>query len=145
MKKLVIANCILAIAVIFSFCAKPNLNEELASVGVNPSASDRGGPCVVTNVPPVNVADLTFCGTNTNTTACATCPPGTPAVGVEFFAAGTPVSFPVNGPVTFSVRGSIQTSVNLATPVNQTGWIFIQAGGCQKFYVDANCNISAVK
>ncbi|MBC7776011.1 MAG: hypothetical protein H7246_11300 [Phycisphaerae bacterium] len=145
MKKLVFANCILAIAVIFSFCAKPSLNEELKSMGTDLSVSDRGGPCTVTNVPPVNTADLTFCGTNTNATSCAGCPPGTPQTGVEFFAAGTPVSFPVTGPITFSVRGSIQTSVNLATPAGQTGWVFIPAGGCQKFHVDANCNISAVK
>ena len=145
MKKLIFVNCILAIAVIFSFCTKPELNEQLNATSTSLDASDRGGPCTVTNIPPFNTADLTFCGTNTNAIVCAGCPPGTPQVGELFFPAGTPVNFQVNGPITFSVRGSIQTSVNLTAGNGQTGWIFIPANNCQKFHVDANCNITAVK
>lgn len=145
MKKLIITNCILAIAVIFTYCAKPNVNEEISTVNTDQVAVDRGGPCTITNIPPFNTATLTFCGTNTNATACVTCPPSTPAVGVLVVPPGSPVIFTLTGPATFSVTTNITTSLNLTTGGSQTGWVTIPANGCQRYTVDANCVITAVK
>ncbi len=154
MKKLIIANCILAIAVIFSFCAKPDLTEELSSVNTDNLSADRGGPggpgggpggpggpviCNLVNLPS-NTAVLTFCGTNTNAINCVSCPPGTPAQGVEIFPGGF-VNLNLQTPITFSISSNILTAVNLngAPPVQ------IDAGGCVKFTMDENCVVTPVK
>ncbi len=143
MKKLILANCILAVAVIFSFCAKPELNEELGSVNATDAVTERG-TCTLTNLPPFNTATLTFCGTNTNTTGCLSCK-NTLSQGVEIVPA-TSVNLTLQTPITFSVRADKQTAVNFSTGVGfPTGPVEIAAGECRVFAIDNNCNITLLK
>ena len=135
MKKLIITNCILAIAVIFTYCAKPDLNEELSSVNSGEVASNRT-VCVIT-VNPANTATLTFCGTNTNANQCSSCT-GDKKTGTDSLFG--PGSITVNAPTELSISSNINTSVNL----NGNPPVAIPAGGCRKFKVDANCVITPI-
>lgn len=50
MKKLIFVNCVLALAVIFTYCSKPDLKEELSTVNTENVAENRA-VCVLTNQP----------------------------------------------------------------------------------------------
>ena len=140
MKKLIFTNCILAIAVIFSFCAKPDLKEELSSVNTSDLVSDRG-VCTVTQFGLSNLATLTFCGTNTNATNCPSCVNGINFTGVEVLSIAG-LNLTLTTPITFSVRTNMLTVLNFSTGVgNPTGPIQLAAGDCAKFRIDNNCNI----
>ncbi|MFN0215012.1 MAG: hypothetical protein ACKVT2_12220 [Saprospiraceae bacterium] len=143
MKKLIFANCILAIAVFFSFCAKPELKEELSSVNPNDVASNRE-TCTVTHVGVSNDATLTICGTNTNASNCVSCT-GSNAQGVEIVPVIGFLNLTLTTPVEFSVRANKFTVVNLSANggASSTGPIQIPTGGCRRFSIDANCNITA--
>lgn len=143
MKKLIFINCVLALAVIFTYCAKPDATEESNAINTGAAVGERT-TCTVTNIPPVNTADLSFCGIDPFGEPCLNCGGG--ANGSAFFLAGVPVSFNVSAPITFWVKPSKATSINLTTGSGApTGWVFIPNGQCARFYVDANCNITQVK
>lgn len=143
MKKLIIANCILAVALIFSFCTKPEMEDTLTGINTDQVASNRA-VCTITNIPPVNTANLTFCGVSQAGAPCLDCN-NNAAVGSITFNAGVPVNFNVTTPITFSLRANKRTSVNLSAGNGNTGWIVIPQGGCQRYTVDDNCNITAVQ
>ena len=110
MKKLMLANAILAIAVIFSFCAKPELKEEL-SLTTDNVAGDRATCTLVNNPANINTV-LTLCGTNTNATICADCVPNK-AMGQEVFIGGL-FSLNLQTPITFTIRNTNPTAYNLS-------------------------------
>ena len=142
MKKLIFVNCILAIAVIFSFCAKSDPKEELNTLNPEVTAIDRACnyPCTVSNIGTLNNVTLTFCGTNTNSTNCISC---TGALAQGVVSTSDPLyAIDMCAPTTFSVIASGQTSVNLtAGGGNSTGPVTILAGGCKRFMIDTNCII----
>ncbi|MBC7776386.1 MAG: hypothetical protein H7246_13205 [Phycisphaerae bacterium] len=141
MKKLIFVNCILAIAVIFSFCAKTDPMEEPNTMNQEVTAIERSCtyPCTVSNIGTLNNVTLTFCGTCANSTNCISCT-STLAQGVS--STSDPMfTIDMCAPTTFSVTASGQTSVNLTAGSNSTGAVFIPTGGCKRFTIDTNCNI----
>ncbi|MBC7776010.1 MAG: hypothetical protein H7246_11295 [Phycisphaerae bacterium] len=142
MKKLVIANCILAIAVIFSFCAKPDLTEELIA-STDAAAGDRA-TCTLVNSPGNINTTITICGTNTNKTTCVPCGAAAPsATGVEVFA-GSLFALNLQTPITISISNTNLTALNLTAGNNTLPTIPMPAGSCFKFHIDANCFITQI-
>ena len=140
MKKLIFANCILAIAVIFSFCAKPDLTEELASVNTDQVASSRV-PCTLSSIGPVfNATTLSICGTNTNFQKCVSCLVANP-MGLEVFQG--PFNLVLQAPISFTITSSLATSLNLTTGGPATNYVFA-AGQCRRFNLDANCVLTEI-
>ncbi len=140
MKKLIFANCILAIAVIFSFCAKPDLTEELSSVNTDQVVSNRV-PCTLSSIGPVfNVSTITVCGTNTNMDACKSCLVAK-AIGKEDFIGG--FNLALNAPIQFTITSSLATSLNLTTGGPATAVAFT-AGQCRRFSIDASCVLTEI-
>lgn len=133
----------LAGAVIFTFCSKPEMAEELAASVPTP-VSDRA-TCTITNLQPVNTAELSFCGVGPIGEPCLTCNNTLSNAGSIVFAPGVPVNFTVNSPVTFSLRANKKTSVNLQSNGQGPGWIIIEAGECVSYTVDDNCNLTLSK
>ncbi len=144
MKKLIFVNCILAIAVIFTYCAKPSLQEELSSVNAETPADNRA-VCTLTNVGVSNDATLTLCGTNTNATGCPDCLNAN-VLGLELrtMAQMTLAGIALTTPIIVSVRANKLAVVNFTAGANSTGIIQIPVGGCRRFAIDANCNITAL-
>lgn len=146
MKKLIFANCILAIAVIFSFCAKPDLKEELSTVTPEVSAGDRGN-CVLTSVGTTTYT-LRVCGTNTNATACQGCIPNVipaPLTGVEFSGPGGTLNIPLVTPIVISITATNgPQSLYLNAGNNQLPQINLAQGQCRSFSIDDNCFITAL-
>lgn len=138
MKKLIFANCILAIAVIFSFCAKPDLKQELSTVAPNTKASSRD-ECKV-KIFPNALTPLTYCGTDTNLQDCGFSPCAVTLPGVEVVTGDADLFFGKT-PVTFSISSDFGNSVILETSANQIGPINIPAGECVSFTVDFDCTI----
>lgn len=144
MKKLIIANCILAVAVLFSFCAKPDQAEEQALVGNDEIATNRVPCTLINNTNPVNTATIRICGTNTNLQGCQSCVGGK-SQGVVFSQGGQLV-LPLNAPVCFSVTSDLPTWVNFSTAGGNTLPPIFIAGGqaCEEFCIDANCTITNI-
>ncbi|MBC7776007.1 MAG: hypothetical protein H7246_11280 [Phycisphaerae bacterium] len=141
MKKLVIANCILAIAVIFSFCAKPDLKEELSSVNTNDVVSNRG-TCTLINSPSNAAATLTVCGTNLNFQKCNMCPPGNVnGQGVAVFPGGQ-INLTLTTPIEISISTDVQTALNLNAGNGGVGPIALGANGCARFRINDDCSIT---
>lgn len=143
MKKLIFVNCLLAIAVVFTYCAKPELNEELSSVNTDEVVSNRV-PCTLSSIGPVfNVSTITVCGTNTNFISCKSClvPKG---LGTESFIG--PFNLALNAPIQFTITSSLATSLNLSTngvAGPATNYVF-GAGQCRRFNLDANCVLTEI-
>lgn len=138
MKKLIFVNCLLAIAVAFTYCAKPELKEDLSSVNTDEVVSNRV-PCTLSSIGPVfNTTVLTICGTNTNLQNCKSCL-NVPATGVEIFQG--PFNLALNAPIQFSITSTLATSLNLTTGGPATPVAF-NAGQCRRFSIDANCNLT---
>lgn len=142
MKKLIITNCILAIAVIFSFCAKPNLQEDLSQVNITDITSSRSFCTLINNTVPVNAATITLCGTNTNELTCSNCiPPNKEVTGVVQSQGGQ-LSLELEGPICFQVTSDLPTWVNFSTlGGNALPPVFIAAGACELFCIDEKCVI----
>jgi len=141
MKKLIFVNCILALAVVFTYCAKPDLKEGLSSVNSDQVAANRV-PCTLSSIGPVfNVATLTLCGTNTNAQVCQSCLVPNKAIGVEVFQG--PWSLVLDAPVAFSITSDIATVLNLTTGGNPLQTNFA-AGQCRRFVIDASCVITEI-
>jgi len=141
MKKLIFVNCILAIAVIFSFCTKPDLKEELSSVNNDQVASNRV-PCTLSSIGPVfNVTTLAICGTNTNLQVCQSCLVAK-AIGLEMFQG--PFNLALQAPISFTITSSLATALNLTAGNNQLPLTAFNAGQCRRFHIDANCVITEI-
>lgn len=146
MKKLIFVNCVLAIAVIFSFCSKPDLKQELSNVDPEITVGDRA-TCVLTNVG-TTTWPITVCGTNTNLTACQGCLPFvTPSAprGVEVSAPGGTLNLSLTTPITISISALAgPQSLWLNAGNNQLPLIQLAQGQCRSFSIDANCFITAL-
>ncbi len=145
MKKLIFVNCVLAIAVIFSFCAKPDLKQELSSVDPEVSVGDRA-VCVLTNAGSTTYP-ITVCGTNTNLTQCKACLPfvlPAPLQGVEVSGPGGALNLTLNTPITFSISALAGPQTLWLTAANQLPLINLALGECRSFHIDANCVITAL-
>lgn len=145
MKKLIFANCILAIAVIFSFCAKPDLKEELASVTPEIKAENRA-TCTLTNLGSTT-HKVRLCGTNTNAAVCQGCPNTFPQVFTGVFQS------PLNGDFSIALTTPIVIYISATTGAQtlfldagngSIGPLALPAGGCRGFAIDDNCNITAL-
>jgi len=139
MKKLVFANCILAIAIIFSFCAKPDLKEEL-SANTDNFAGERATCTLVCSPGNVNTV-ITICGTNTNKTSCQPCIGAASTTGVEVFQ-GSVFNLNLQTPITISISNTLQTALNLTAGNNMLPPIDMPPGSCRRFRIDDNCFIT---
>ena len=137
MKKLIFLNCMLAVALIFSFCSKSDTQESLNAENPEAVVTERG-TCLLTNIPS-NTATLTLCGTNTNATFCSSCLPAL-SQGLVVYPGGN-INLTLTTPITFSISSNINTAVNLPglPPVA------IGGGGCRVFHMDDNCNLTVIK
>ncbi|MBC7776382.1 MAG: hypothetical protein H7246_13185 [Phycisphaerae bacterium] len=135
MKKIFFAIPALTMAVFFAFCSKPESTSDLNTVHSTTKNTDRGA-CTV-YIYPLTYAALTYCGTETNATACSTCVGD--SKGVEVITGDA--SFVLSNPTSFSISSAFATSVILATDNNQIGPIAIGANGCEVFTVDDNCEV----
>jgi hypothetical protein len=146
MKKLIFVNCVLALAVIFTYCSKPDLKQELSNVDPEITVGDRA-VCTLTNVG-TTTAPITVCGTNTNLTACQGCVPFvTPAAprGVVVSGPGGTLNLPLTTPINISISALAgPQSLWLNAGGNQLPLIQLAAGQCRSFTIDANCNITAL-
>ncbi len=70
MKKLIFANCVLGLALIFSFCSKPDLKQELGTVTPDITSSDRGPCCMQLVVTSGNFQSAEICGVSSSNTSC---------------------------------------------------------------------------
>ncbi|MBC7776966.1 MAG: hypothetical protein H7246_16160 [Phycisphaerae bacterium] len=70
MKKLIFANGVLALALIFSFCSKPSLNQELSAVNPDTAASDREKCCLQFVVTTTTFQSAEICGVYTSGSSC---------------------------------------------------------------------------
>ncbi|MDX1910028.1 MAG: hypothetical protein SFV22_01015 [Saprospiraceae bacterium] len=141
MKKLIFLNCVLALALIFSYCSKSEVAPEL-NLPASDQTADNRGVCTLTHTGLSNTATITLCGTNTNANNCVDCL-GNAVQGVEVTTVAG-LNLTLNTPITFSVRTNQLTVVNLTAGTNSTGAIQIPAGGCRRFRIDDNCNIAAL-
>lgn len=143
MKKLLFINGVLAIAVLFTYCSKPDLKQELSTVNPETGAGDRG-TCVLSSIGNA-LGTVTVCGTNTNATRCVGCLPTagpTPPTGVVVSGPGGALNLTLTTPISFSITAPTGQTLLLNAGGNQLGPIVFPAGGCRSFFIDDNCNIS---
>ncbi|GEM_PF-1334061 len=147
MKKLIFVNCVLVLAVIFTYCSKPDLTQEQSSLSPEIKAENRG-TCTLTNLGSTT-HKVRICGTNLNSNPCISCVPFTlpsPLTGV--------FQSPVNGDFSIMLTTPIIISISATTGAqtlfldggngNPIGPINLPAGGCLSFSIDDNCNITAL-
>ena len=138
MKKLLFAFPVLAIMLSLAFCTKSDVQQLTETT--NPGAVGDRAPCNI-EVYSDNIHAVRFCGTLMNKNVCTSCS--------SAFAQGTAV---VNGngavvavesPLQFSVRTDSPggSYINLVGPNGPTGFVYIPAGGCHTYSIDAGCNI----
>lgn len=143
MKKVLFPVPALALAFLFTFCNKSNVQEDALSVNPAVGAAERGN-CTL-EIYADNLNQLRICGiTANNMTACNQCPSGAASNGVEVvFGFAT---YNVVSPMTFSITnaGATDTYVRVATPGSVgTGWIKLDPnGGCEDFNVADDCTIT---
>ncbi len=135
MKKLIFANCILAIALIFSFCSKPDLKQDLNSVNPELNATDRA--CNL-NIFSATNAQYGVCGTNLNAVACNFC--NGASTGAHFLS-GSQVLAGIPTPAIISITASGGANVLTLVAGNNLGPIAFAARECKRFSIDNNCNI----
>lgn len=143
MKKVLFAVPALAMALLFTFCNKTSVQEEINPANSEIGVSERGN-CTI-EIYADNLNQLRICGiTANNMIACNQCPSGAASNGVEVVFGFA--SYNVVSPMTFSITnaGATPTFVRVATPGSVgTGWIQLAAnGGCEDFDVDDNCKIT---
>ncbi len=146
MKKLIIVNCVLALAVIFTYCSKPELTQDQASLTPEIKAENRA-TCTLTNLGSYT-NKVRICGTNLNSNQCISCLPNvTPNVLTGIFQS------PVNGDFAINLTTPIVISISapfgpqtlwLNAGGNQLPLITLAAGECRSFSIDDNCNITAL-
>ena len=124
---------VLLLSIFFIQCSKndskPNLNTHISTL-----KTGNRTPCQV-DIYPLTYATLTYCGVETNATACSTCLGD--SKGLEVVTGDA--SFVLNGPTSFSISSAMATSVILVTDQDQIGPISIPANGCEVFTLDDNC------
>lgn len=139
MKKIIFALPVLALSLLFTFCNKTDVQETTASPDSGTGVISRA-PCTF-RVYSDNVHDITFCGTLTNKTNCVGCGVVS-ANGVET-AVGNGMTVTVNSNIFYVTTSSPGGSwINLVevNGVDQTGFVYIPAGGCLTVTMDNNCN-----
>ena len=139
MKKVLFAVPVLAMALLFTFCNKSDVQEETPPVNTNVGAVERG-ICDM-QVFATNVHNIILCGTQTNSQACIPCGSLTPsAKGVEVLV-GDGSTITLTTPLTFSVTTNAPFGiwVRFVTSADDTGFVFIPATGCVPFTIDDNC------
>jgi len=136
MRKIFFVIPALLLSICLVFCSKADVKTALSNSDSTEQATNRG-PCTV-YIYPLTFATLTYCGTETNFTACSTCVGDTK--GVEVITGDAELDF--SGPTSFSISSATATSVILVTASNQIGPIAIAANGCEVFTVDANCVVN---
>jgi len=139
MKKVLFSMPLLALAMLFTFCNKTNVQEEASFANPNTQAPDRAGVCYL-QIWGHNY-DVRLCGTGMNTNACSLC--GTAASQGTFVYSPTLVSTNVMAPTTFSVTSTAPVGefITLTTASNQIGPVFLPAGGCLTFKIDDTCTL----
>ena len=136
MKKLIFANCILGLALLFSFCSKPDLKQELNTVTPNITASDRACTLSVTTSSNNTVQ---VCGTSTNAVNCKSCT-GAIVQGVEFFNGN--FNLALANPIIVSVIASGGANqLTLTAGGNSVGPVAFTSGQCIRFAIDNNCDV----
>lgn len=138
MKKIFFALPVLALSLLFTFCNKTDVQETTASPDSGTGVISRA-PCTF-EVYSDNIHGITFCGTLTNKNTCAGCNSLSES-GVEA-AVGNGMTVTVNSNVFYVRTASPGGSwINLVVPgVDQTGFVYIPAGGCLTVTMDDNCN-----
>ncbi|MBC7776381.1 MAG: hypothetical protein H7246_13180 [Phycisphaerae bacterium] len=137
MKKLLFALPMLALAIFFTYCDRPNLQEELNSVNQNVIANDRA--CLV-QIDKASPTLVTLCGTGAAATSCNLC--GTKGSGPDAIPAGvSPWFTTVNGPMQFSASSVTGNTITVTTSANSKVFV-IPAGGCVVITIDASCVVS---
>ena len=140
MKKLIFVNCVLALAVIFTYCSKPDLKEELSTVNTENVAENRA-VCVLTNQPTTTFG-LVLCGTNTNNNACNACN-GAALLGTANVT--NFINFPLTTPTVISISAPFGgQNLFLNAGGNNVGPFWLPQGACRRFAIDGNCNITAL-
>jgi hypothetical protein len=157
MKKAIFLLPALALVGFLAFCTKTDVQNELAPNPSSVTATDRsdtaagggGGGSAANccfNVFSDNVHNIEFCGTRLNLTGCLDCGTGTGVRGVNVMVGdGSPLCIPAN--TTFYVRTASPGGswINLVSQGGGSpGWVYIPAGDCRTFNVDANCNITVI-
>lgn len=143
MKKLIFINCVLALAVFFTFCSKPDRQDELIPVDTVTSIEERNSTtstCLLTSNPMTNTP-LVICGTNTNQQACVPCGGLQAFMGVEV-AMGGNINLSLNTPISISISAPNGAQFVLDAGNNQVP-IALQQGGCRLIHIDADCFITA--
>lgn len=145
MKKLILVNCVLTLAVIFTYCSKPDLTQEQSTVTPEIKAENRA-TCTLTNAG-TTTHKVRICGTNTNATVCQGCPNTFPQTFTGVFQS------PLNGDFAITLTTPIVIYISATTGAqtlfldaggNNIGPLALPAGGCQGFAIDGNCNITAL-
>ncbi len=143
MKKVLFAVPTLALALLFTFCNKTNVQEDALSVNPTAEVTERGGGLGTCDVQVFadNVHNIILCGTQTNAQTCIPCGATTPsAKGVEVVVGnGGTITLPA--PLTFSVTTNAPFGiwVRFVTANDDTGFVFIPATGCQTFTLNDSC------
>ncbi len=141
MKKLIFINCILALAVVFTYCSKSDVQEQLGSVATTDVASSRG-TCTLINNPSNAAATLTVCGTNLNLQKCQMCPPGNvKGQGVAVFPGGQ-INLTLTTPIEISISTDVATALNLNAGNGSVGPFPLGIGGCKRFRINDDCSIT---
>ncbi|MBX2890336.1 MAG: hypothetical protein KF734_05375 [Saprospiraceae bacterium] len=144
MKKLIFINCVLAVAVLFTFCSKPDRQEELIPVDTVTSVEERTVSACLLSITGATTWDLVICGTNTNQQACNPCGVVQQFLGVEV-ATGGNINLSLNTPIVISISapdGPQQFDLTAGANVLQS--IRLLQGQCRSFHIDANCVIAAL-
>lgn len=142
MKKLIFINCVLAVAVLFTFCSKPDRQKELILVDTVTSVEERTVSACLLSITGVTTCDLVICGTNTNQQACNPCGVVQQFLGVEVATGG---NINLNTPIVISIStpdGPQQFDLTADANVLQS--IRLLQGQCRSFHIDANCVITPV-
>ncbi len=135
MKKLLFALPVLAIAMLFAYCDRPSIQEELSSV--NPNASTDRATCLV-QIDRASPTAITLCGTNTNATNCASCTGGKAQGTVNIPAGVNPFFITLTTPIEFSISTATGNSVVLTTAAGQIV-VDLTSVFCKTVRIDANC------
>lgn len=140
MKKLLFALPILALSLVFTFCDRPSLQDELSVA--TPAASDRATLCNV-QFDRASPTAVTICGTNLNAQNCSSCT-GDKAQGVTVLPAGvTPVNLNLMAPIELSLTSATGNTVTITTSAGAV-IVTIPGGGCKKVRIDDSCGVTAI-
>ena len=136
MRKALFALPVLLMALVFAFCTKSSVKEELSAT---PETAVSGRANCTVEVFADNLQTLEICGTNSNQDKCTNCA-GNSTAGVEYVIGHGFVTITSPGDFYITNLGANGVWVRLSTGVSSTGWTFIAASGCQTYSLDGTCN-----